>query len=104
MTKRSRYGREMTEDEVEQNRIAVQVESPFIKYDQVCIQKKEVVKQKRVGKTISGQEMGGLTGPYSVQWGADRRQTDQDDGIPSFDWNRGKNGRIGYRKKVRGQH
>ena len=40
MTKRSRYGREMTEDEVEQNRIAVQVESPFIKYDQVCIQKK----------------------------------------------------------------
>ena len=48
--------------------------------------------------------MGGLTGLYSVQWGADRRQTDQDDGIPSFDWNRGKNGRIGYRKKVRGQH
>ena len=40
MTKRSRYGREMTEDEVEQNRIAVQVESPFIRYDQVCIQKK----------------------------------------------------------------
>jgi len=56
MTKRSRYGRDMTEDEVEQNRVA-------------------------------------------VQWGADRRQTDQDDGIPSFDWNHGKNGRIGYRKK-----
>ena len=27
MTKRSRYGRDMTEDEVEQNRVAVQVTS-----------------------------------------------------------------------------
>ena len=53
---------------------------------------------------ISGQHRnGGLTGHCFVQWGADRRQTDQDDGIPSFDWNHGKNGRIGYRKKVRGQ-
>ena len=47
---------------------------------------------------------GDLTGLNFVQWGADRRQTDQDDGIPSFDWNHGKNGRIGYRRKVRGQH
>ena len=28
MTKRSRYGRDMTEDEVEQNRVAVQVTIP----------------------------------------------------------------------------
>ena len=97
MTKRSRYGREMTEDEVEQNRIAVQVILSL--NDSLLIW---ASKKKKVIAHVTWN--GGLTGLYFVQWGADRRQTDQDDGIPSFDWNHGKNGRIGYRRKVRGQH